>query len=130
MRLCVSIISKKPMPYENQKGLILGCKSRKLVILKMFNLVILSLNRILLLVKFTFMFKVKTTARNEILFKIFRAATYASRDKSFTVSLIKRKKKAQASSVIYRFLTYSLMNHRMLQRLFCLLQKKSTIIVS
>lgn len=39
------------------------------------------------------MFKVKTTARNEILFKIFRAATYVSRDKSFTASLIKRKKK-------------------------------------
>lgn len=59
------------------------------------------------------MFRLKTTARNEILLKIFRAATYASRDKSFTVSLIKRKK-VQASSVIYRFLTYSLMNHRML----------------
>lgn len=42
------------------------------------------------------MFTVKTTAGNEILLKIFRAATYASRDKSFTVSLIKRKKKAQA----------------------------------
>lgn len=40
------------------------------------------------------MFKVKTTARNEILLKIFRAAAYASRDKSFTVSLIKDKKSA------------------------------------
>lgn len=38
------------------------------------------------------MFRVKTTARNEILLKIFRAAAYASRDKTFTVSLIKRPK--------------------------------------
>jgi len=35
---------------------------------------------------------VKTTARNEILLKIFSTAAYASRDKTFTVSLIKRPK--------------------------------------